>query len=155
MTEEELKTWFWNRFNSCYAVKHDDFDNRIYLFYDEQFIRKSKLCKLNNQEIKSPTRVSGICLFEYDMKNKWFNCSNDEIWQFFEKNYSNNYIAVQKLIRSWFKEYDNLNDLNVYIVLIPKNNIFKDKKKLSVYTPNNYLSTHSSSFKYNNKLTIL
>ena len=32
MSLEELKDWFWDKFNSCYCVKHDDLSDSI--FYD-------------------------------------------------------------------------------------------------------------------------
>ena len=37
MTNEELKKWFWNKFNSCYYVKHKDFPKKLYMVYDKNF----------------------------------------------------------------------------------------------------------------------
>ena len=34
--------WFWDKFNSCYLVKHDDYPQCIFMFYDPQYIRKLK-----------------------------------------------------------------------------------------------------------------
>jgi hypothetical protein len=86
MTKEELSKWFWNKYNSCYQVVHKDYPESIFIFYDEQFLRQKKLARVLNEEIKYPSEIKGICLFEQDYKNKWFNCNYKEIWSFFECN---------------------------------------------------------------------
>jgi len=55
MTKEELKNWFWNKFYSCYHVKHDDYPDSIFLYYDKLYLRKCYFLnilgkKLNHQK---------------------------------------------------------------------------------------------------------
>ena len=114
MSEEELKVWFFDRLNSCYPVIHDDYPNRLYWFYDDQFVRKIKLCRLSGEKIELQSNVSGICLFDQDIKNKFLYCDYDEIWSVFYKEYCDNYNDVQRLIKSWLEEDEKL---NVYTTL--------------------------------------
>jgi hypothetical protein len=111
MTEEELKIWFWNKFNSCYPVKHSDYPKSIFWIYDEKFVRKMKLCKINNSKITFPEKITGICLFEQDFKNGWFNCDYDEIWSFFYNNYRDRYSDVQSFIKRVINETDKMSTL--------------------------------------------
>ena len=94
MTEQELKQWFWNKFNSCYPVKHTDYKNRIFFFCDDNVIRKMKLCRLSGENFIQPKKVTGVCLFDLDMNNKWFRCDSNKIWTFLETNYKNSYIDI-------------------------------------------------------------
>ena len=87
MSEEELKVWFFDRLNSCYPVKHDDYPDDIFWFYGDQFVRKLKLSKLSGEKIELPSKVSGRCLFYQDIKNKILYCDFDEIWIVFNKEY--------------------------------------------------------------------
>jgi hypothetical protein len=34
MNENELKEWFWDKYNSCYIVTPEDYPEREFLFYD-------------------------------------------------------------------------------------------------------------------------
>ena len=120
MTKEELIIWFCDKFNSCYPVTHSDYPESIFWFYDEKFIRKLKLYKLNNQKITLPSIVRGICLFEEDSKYCWFNCNYDEIWSFLYVNYSSDYTDVQSFIK----------------------NILKDSNKFNVFTPYNVFTSY-------------
>ena len=115
MKKEELSEWFYDKFNSCYPVVHDDYPDSIFWFYDERYVRKIKLCKLNNQKISLINKVNGICLFEQDFKNKHLWCNYDEIWSFFKQNYKDNYNEIQSIIKE----------------------ILSDTTKLNVYTPYN------------------
>lgn len=110
MNEEQLKKWFFDKFNSCYPVKHDNLPESIFWFYDELFIRKIKICKLNNQIVKTPSKVTGICLFEMDFKNDWFNCDYDYIWTVLKDKYINNYDDIQALIKKWLID-DNFSNI--------------------------------------------
>ena len=114
MTKEKINKWFCNKFNSCYPVLHEDYPESIFMFYDEQFFRQKKLSRVLNEEISYPSEVKGICLFERDYKNGYFWCDHDNIWSFFEHNYSSNFSDVQLLIKSLLKEHGKLN------VLTPK-----------------------------------
>ena len=81
--KEELTKWLIDKFNSCYPVTHTDYPKSIFWFYDKKITRKIKLCKINNQDITLPAIVTGICLFEENYKNNYFNCDYHEIWTFF------------------------------------------------------------------------
>ena len=69
MNKEELKNWFWNKFNNCYPVMHKNYPKSIFMFYDPMFVRQKKLCRITGEELSYPTDVKGICLFEQDYKN--------------------------------------------------------------------------------------
>ena len=108
MTKEELSKWFWNKYNSCYPVVHEDYPESIFMIYDEQFIRQKKLARVLNEEISYPIEIKGTWLFEQDYKNGWFWCDQDEIWSFFENNYSANYTDIQSFIKSLLEEHNKL-----------------------------------------------
>ena len=86
MTEKELITWFWDLYNSCYPVRHSDYPDNIFMYYDEQFVRYLKLCKISNKEIKMPTKVKGYCLFDQDWKYNVFCYDYDKIYLFLKLN---------------------------------------------------------------------
>lgn len=155
MSEEELKIWFCNKFNSCYPVKHDDYPESVFWYYDESYMRKLKLCKINNQEITLPTKVSGVCLFEQDSKNKRFNCDYEEIWHIFEDKYSTNYFGVQSLIASWLKEIDKLSVLTPIRDTKGRFCKLKDTRKLSVLTPHDIPTLKKINLEYKEKLSVL
>ncbi len=136
MKKEELKKWFWNKFNSCYKVNHSDYPKSIFYFYDEQFLRQKKLARIiGNQELEYPSEVKGICLFEQDLKNERLWCKYDEIWSFFETNFSPNYGDIRSFIKELLEEHNKLS------VTIPLNNKWKrpnyleEHNKLSVSIP--------------------
>ena len=109
MNKEELKKWFWNKFNGCYKVNHCDYPKRTYYFYDEQFLRQKKLSRIiGGQELEYPTELKGICLFEQDPKNEYLYCDYDEIWSFFQINFSTNYNEIQSFIKELLEEHDKL-----------------------------------------------
>ena len=111
MKKKELSKWFWNKFNSCYPVKHEDFPESVFMFYDEQFLRQKKLSRVLNERIVYPSEAKGICLFELDYKYNYFRCNYDEIWSFLYDNYSTNYTDIQTFIRSLLEEHDKLSVL--------------------------------------------
>ena len=135
MTKEELSKWFWNKYNSCYPVVHEKYPENIFMIYDEQFLRQKKLTRVLNEDLIYPTEVKGRCLFRQDYKNHNFWCDYNEIWSFFERNYSTNYTHIQTFIRSLLEEHDKL------IVLTPHNCIWffllqlEEHDKLIVLTP--------------------
>ena len=135
MNKEELTKWFINKFSSCYPVKHDDLPDGIFWYYDEKFIRKIKLCKLNNQEITLPDKVKGTCLFEQDLKNKYLWCDNEEIWNFFRNNYIDNYDDIQSLIKAILSDTTKLNVYTPQPVWEKETITLSDTTKLNVYTP--------------------
>ena len=118
MTEEQLKIWFWDKFNSCYCVIHEDYPDIIFMIYDLNYIRTKKLANILDKDIEYPTEVKGTCLFEQDLKNEILYCKNRELWSVFEENYSYNYKEISDLIKGWLEEHDKLT------VLTPKNKFF-------------------------------
>ena len=70
-TKEELTKWFWNKYYSCYKVKHQEYQNNVYLYFDKTFLRQKKLCIITGEKVNYPSKVDGICLFEQDLKNKY------------------------------------------------------------------------------------
>lgn len=110
MNKKELSKWFWDKYNSCYPVIHEDFPDTILMFYDEQFLRQKKLYRVLDKELIYPKEVKGKILFRQDYKNGWFCCDNIEIWLFLYNNYSNNYTDIQLFIKSLLEEHDKLSD---------------------------------------------
>ena len=135
MTEEELKIWFWDKFNSCYSIKHKDLPESIFMIYDPNFIRAKKLANILNKDFEYPIEVKGVCLFQLDYKYKWFNVDDKEIWDFFEKNYINNHLHIYNLINSWLKENNKYKILRPITEMLYQINIdFKNKDKLTILT---------------------
>ena len=136
MTKEELKKWFWNKFNSCYKVNHSDYPKRTYYFYDEKFIRQKKLSRIiGGQEIEYPSEVRGICLFELDSKNEYLYCNYDEIWSFFETNLTTNYQDIQSFIKELLEEHNKLSVSTPCRRNLPHRLCLEEHNKLSVSTP--------------------
>ena len=135
MTKEELTIWFWNKFNSCYPVVHDDYPDSIFWFCDPNYIRKIKLCKLNNQKIILPNKVIGTCLFEQDSKYSCLYCKFDEIWLFFKQNYKDNYDDIQSLIKEILSDTTKLNVYTPGNPYMSDQYELSDTTKLNVYTP--------------------
>jgi len=135
MNKEKLIDWFWNKYNSCYPVIHQDYPQSIFLFYDKKFVRKLKLCKLSGTSIILPSKVTGVYLFEQDWKYKGFYYNYDEIYKFLYNNYSHNYNKINDFVK------DMLNDASKLQVLTPgslhyhSGNKLNDVSKLQVLTP--------------------
>jgi hypothetical protein len=124
MNEDELKLWFWNIFNSCYPVKHDDYIDSLFLYYDKLYLRKCALLKLLGKEIIEPNIINGKCLFILNLKTGFMWCDSYDIWDFLRQNYTTTHGVIQPLIinclyeitPSWsdelklaFKEYIKMN----------------------------------------------
>ena len=91
MKEQELIDWFNNYYDNCYYVKHNDFPESLFMFYDINYARQLKLAKLEGIDYVEKTEVTGVCLFEQDWKNNWLRCNFDLIWGYLCDNYSYNY----------------------------------------------------------------
>ncbi|MCK9416082.1 hypothetical protein M0Q97_05415 [Candidatus Dojkabacteria bacterium] len=135
MSKEEISKWFWNKFNSCYPVVHEDYPESIFMIYDEQFLRQKKLARVLDKELSYPTEVKGICLFHQDYKNGWFECSYDEIWSFFKRNYSSNYTDIQTLIKNLLVEHDKLQALTPFYSFPTDTRQLVEQDKLQALTP--------------------
>jgi len=132
MSKEELSIWFWNKFNSSYPVTHIDYPDEIFWIYDDIFIRKCKLNKLNGKEIQIPNKIKGICIFEQDIINKdiWFDY--DQIWCFFEKNYTNDFIDIQLLIKDILSDDNKLNSYTISRYFKLQDRMLSDNKNLNL-----------------------
>jgi hypothetical protein len=110
--KKELSKWFWNEFNSCYAVEHQDYKGNYFLIKDKQFIRQKKLCRITGEKLVYPTEIpkdnTNKCLFYLDFKNGHLNCDYYKIWSFFKENYIDNYQEIRHLIKDILLEHDKL-----------------------------------------------
>ena len=116
MTEEQLKIWLLDKYNSCYPVKHDNVPNSIYMYYYPNFIRAKKLANILNKEIEYPTEVKGVCLFHIDYDDMVFWCDYTNIWSIINDNYSIDYIVVRYFIKDCLKSKIKLNELQIKYV---------------------------------------
>jgi len=135
MTNEELKDWFWNKFNSCYCVKHEDYPESLFMYYDKNFYRQKKLARVLEQEVIYPSKVDGVCLFEQDYENNYLWCDNKEIWSFFKENSNYNYQEIRDLIKGWLVEPSKLHVLTPLLGSIKSVNKLVEPSKLHVLTP--------------------
>ena len=133
MDEQELKQWFWNKFLSCYCVKHDDYPNSIFMIYDKQFLRKVVINSILGKPIEYPKEVKGICLFEQENNYLW--CNYDEIWSFLKNNNTSNAVGVQSLIMNWLSETDKLNALTPVNTITTSIAKLSETDKLNALTP--------------------
>ena len=155
MSNEELKKWFWNKFNSCYYVKHKDFPERYFMVYEKNFARQKKLARVLDQELIYPAKVDGICLFEQDYKNGWLNCNYKEIWLYLEEKYNCNFLDVKDLIDGWLKETSKLEILTpVWVRTFPLA-VLKETSKLEILTPNFTSYGFRTELKESSKLEVL
>jgi hypothetical protein len=113
MTKEELKIWFWDKFNSCYPTKHTIYPNSVFMIYDINYIRKKKLANILGKEVGYPIVIKGNVLFHMDIISEWLDIDKD-LWEFLKHNYKDDYIEICDLIQSWLKEYEKLKDFSVY-----------------------------------------
>ena len=154
MNKKELKKWFWNKFNGCYKVKHSDYPEGTYYFYDEQFIRQKKLSRIVGQELEYPSKVVGICLFDLDKKNERFWCDYDEIWSFFQINFSYNYYEIQSFIKELLEEHDKLSTSSPEPYTTSAKPSLEEHDKLSTSSPGKYQVNSHEYFKEHDKLSV-
>ena len=94
-----MEKWFITLLTDCYVEKYDD-DISI-LYYDKNYIREKKLCRVLGQEISTPK--SGVMMFELDYKRKWLNC-NKSIWDHISKEI--HYPSIQDFIIRCLQKQD-------------------------------------------------
>jgi hypothetical protein len=155
MTDEELKDWFWDKFNTCYYVKHDNYPESIFMYYDKNFARQKKLARVLEQEVIYPSKIEGVCLFEQDYKNGWFNCNDSYIWSFFEQNSNYNDIEIRDLIKCWLVEPSKLNVLTPSERSERHAGTLVEPSKLNVLTPHNWSQFFSQLLVEPSKLNVL
>ena len=116
INEQELKKFFWSKFNNCYCVLHEDYPKSIFMIYNPNIVRCIKLKKISDKKYTNKYKYikNNICLFEQDYKNGDFNMDYDEIMQFFHKNYSDDWFDIRTLIHSWFVHNDTFYDLSPF-----------------------------------------
>ena len=114
-TKEELKEWFWNKYNSCYWIEEPKIKGNYLLYYNKGYARKKKIQTLldnDMEEISPKEKLSeSKILFELDYKNGRLWCNYYEIWSFFEKNYSDNYEEIRDLIKGLLESDTKLRSL--------------------------------------------
>jgi len=153
MNKEELKNWFWNKFNSCYYVKHKDYPESIFMFYYKNFARQKKLARVLDKDLIYPSKVEGDCLFELDYKNNWFICDYNEIWTVLQENKIGFHDDIQLFIKTLLVEYTKIMELNP-IPLELQVLLLGDHLKLDVLSPTNTYSFNTMKLVEFTKLEI-
>ena len=125
---QELICWFKNYFYNCYYVKHNDYPDSIFMFYDINYIRKQKLAQLEGADYVEKTDVTGVYLFEQDLRNNYLWCY-DLIWLYLMEHYSNNYDDIESFIKQIL-----VNMIPVTSDYILDSN-FIDYRKINILTP--------------------
>src|SRR5574344_2857465 len=133
--KEELINWFNNIFNNCYYATHDDYPDRIFMYYDLRYVRKLKLCNIEKKECMPPKTISGECVFEQDWKTQYLWCKYSVIWKYLEDNYSSNHSDIQSFIKDRLEEQDKMKVLTPLRrrKLTPK--LLEEQDKMKVLTP--------------------
>ena len=131
----ELIEWFNNIFNNCYYVTHNDYPDKIFMYYDLRFVRKLKLSNIEKKECLPPKIISGECLFHQNWKNKTIWCKYSVIWKYLEDHYSNNYLDIQSFIKDRLEEYDKMKVLTPATINSETNELLEEYDKLKVLTP--------------------
>ena len=104
MTEEQLKIWFWDKFNSCFLVKHDNIPHWINVIYNYNYGRYKKLGNILNKEILKPSEYDGEYSFVINTKNNYVYIYHScFITKYLNKN-NNTGISNVELITKWFSE---------------------------------------------------
>ena len=120
-TKEELREWFWNRFNSCYRIE-SSIKGNYNLYYNKGYVRKKKIQYLLGNELEEiypKERLSdSICLFKLDYKNENLWCSYNEIWSFFRENYSSNDQEIKQFIKGLLEEDIKLRSLRLRMMVL-------------------------------------
>lgn len=132
MTNKELRNWFFDKLTNCYSVVYDKYPDNIIYYYDENFIRKCKIAKINNIEIEQPLKPNGICLFDQDLVSECLWCNYDYIWSYFKKHIDDD-DKIKKIIMDWLKNDVNLNNYNVQQYSIRIKNRIKNSQSLKSY----------------------
>ena len=103
MSENELKIWFRNKYNSCYFYENK-IDGMIDMIFDKQVYRQMKLQRILGHKIEYPSEIRGKCYFKIDKRYEIIWCDYIEIWSFFQNNYCasntifNNYYQIHLFI---------------------------------------------------------
>ena len=132
---KELIDWFSNYFDNCYYVKHEDYPESIFMFYDINYARQLKLAKLEGIDYVEKTEVTGVCLFEQDWKNNFFRCNFIIIYCYLRDNYSFSYDDFQSFIKDRLEEQSKMNILKPYVGGERISPMLEEQSKKNVLTP--------------------
>ena len=152
---KEMIDWFNNYFYNCYYVKHDDFPESLFMFYDINYARQLKLAKLEGIDYVEKTDITGVCLFEQDWKYKWFCCNYTLIWNYLRDIYSFSYDDFQSFISDRLEEHSKMN------VLTPLSNRLyewiplEEHSKMNVLTPLRKIHPNIDKLEEHSKMNIL
>lgn len=137
MNKDELVKWFYGNLFSCYPVKHIEYPNSILWIYDENFIRKSKISKLNNNKIIFPKNIKGDILFETNIEDDYLYCDYSKIWSYIAENYTNSsyndYTVIEYVIKDILNDYIKLPNINIATSYI--NLLNGETNKMQSYIP--------------------
>ena len=141
MTDDEIKTLLFDIITSCYQSENVIYHNIIFYIYDEKFIRKVKVNKLNNNKIKMklPNKVNGECIF-YVINNipAYIHINYDYIFKYLFNNRYNNIIDNYGIIENYKEKISEI-----------ISNIMNEYDTSTTYDTNN-----TSWFTYSNYITI-
>ena len=155
MKEQELIDWFNNYFYNCYYVKHDDFPESIFMFYDINYVRQLKLAKLEGKKYVEKTDITGVCLFQQDWKYKWFCCNYDYIWLYLRDKYSFSYDDFKSFIRDMLEEHTKMSVLTPDTPLQAVAPELEEHTKMSVLTPNQFHNIYPRLLEEHTKMSVL
>lgn len=133
MSEKEITDWVLNKLNCCYKVTHPHYPHRIFWIYDEQYIRRKKLCKIENTEISIPNHINGICLFVQDTLDFDFYCNSVFFWSFIEKKFSQSFVVVKFLMSDILAKKEKLSYYSAWTQNIDMMPQLKTKENLNIY----------------------
>lgn len=102
--KQELIDWFNNYFDNCYCVKHMEYPNSVFMFYDINYIRQLKLAKLEGRELIK-NDVTGVCLFELNYDNKRCYADYETIWIYLRDNFIPKYEEILTFINNRLEEH--------------------------------------------------
>ena len=111
---EYLDEWF----NKCIPFKHDYYDQYINYVYSENLCRLKKMDKLYGKKSEYSTDDSCICLFQQDLKNRWFRINYKQIWSIFESKYNLKYQQIQLITTSWVNQHDKMKEYTTFKELL-------------------------------------
>ena len=139
---QELIDWFNNYFDNCYYVKHNDFPESLFMFYDVNYIRQLKLAQLEGKNIEK-SDITGECLFEQDWKYKLFRCDYNLIWSYLRDNYSFNYDDFKSFVFERMEEHLKMKILTLTDwTPISSHIILEDHSKMIIIIKNERARTH-------------
>ena len=151
---QELIDWFKNYFDNCYYVKHDEYPESIFMFYDINYVRQKKLAKLEGKNIEK-TDITGVCLFEQEWKYNWFGCNYNLIWCYLRDNYSFNHVDFQEFIKYMLEEHTKMSVLTPSKTRRLNWSRLEEHTKMSVLTPHVHQASFYQLLEEHTKMSVL